>query len=53
MADNKQAYPNCWDLRFCSNCEHSRITCGEILCRWHEAYVSPTGKRPWWEVKNV
>ena len=51
MADNKQVYPNCWDLKSCSNCGHSCTVCGEILCKWHEAYTSPIWKCPWWVKK--
>ena len=51
MADNKPVYPNCWDLKSCFNCGHSCTMCGEIFCKWHEAYISPIGKCPWW-VKN-
>lgn len=52
MADNKPVYPNCWDFKSCFNCDHSYTMCGELICRWHEAYVSPTGKCSWW-VKKV
>lgn len=52
IMDNKPVYPNCWDLKLCFNCGHSCTMCGEILCTWHETYVSPTGKCPWW-MKNI
>lgn len=38
--------------KICYDCEHSHSMCGELICRWHEAYVSPTGKCSWW-VKKV
>lgn len=36
----------------CSTCDHSYTMCGELICRWHEAYVSPSGKCSWWVKKE-
>lgn len=39
------------DFKSCSNCDNSYIMCGELICRWCESYVTPTGKCPWWVKK--
>ena len=51
MTENEQVYPNCWDLKSCFNYDNSCTMCGKFFCKWHEAYVSPIEKCPWW-VKN-
>lgn len=51
MTDNKQVYPNCWDLKSCFNCDNSFTMCGNIFCKWHEAYVSPIEKCQWFVKK--
>lgn len=49
---NKSVYPNSHDFKSCLNCDNSNTMCGELVCRWHESYVSPTGKCSWW-VKKI
>lgn len=48
---DKTAYHNYQDFKTCLNCDHSYIMCGELICRWNETYVSPTGKCSWWVKK--
>lgn len=48
---NKSVYSNFHDLKSCLNCDNSNTMCGELVCRWHESYVSPTGKCSWWVKK--
>lgn len=40
------------ELKICLNCGNSYTSCNELICRWHEAYVSTTEKCPWF-VKKV
>lgn len=36
----------------CWNCEHSRTSCGMLLCDDREGYVMPSGKCSWWVKKT-
>ena len=39
MTDNKQVYPNCWDLKSCFNYDNSCTMCGKFFCKWHGTYL--------------
>ena len=49
--DSNTTYSNSQDFKSCLNCDNSNTMCGELVCRWHESYVNPTGKCSWWVKK--
>lgn len=35
----------------CSNCSYSQISCGDLICKYHNSCVNPTGKCSWYTKK--